>query len=270
MIMATEDSKGTGWIQCDRCDAYFRPMGMKSDTKDGKTIYHYVCPECGYHGTDEIIHEGQKEEEIDMSNYYTVGNAASRLNVCRNTILRAIHNGLFTDTVRDTSYPGAPAYMIPSNQVEYYVSNGGILQIKSRKTKQKPSPVVPKPDNKKKTVNKELAKKIEEAQEKINQELKEASMLSVNDVMDKLVIPVDPEPTGWITNDMEKPTTISDPNKITIEIDASLIEKQISKRFRDQVAELCKAAATINEELATIRASAQILNDELSKLEAML
>lgn len=254
MIMATEDSKGTGWIQCDRCDAYFRPMGMKSDIKDGKTIYHYVCPECGYHGTDEIIHEGQKEEEIDMSNYYTVGNAASRLNVCRNTILRAIHNGLFTDTIRDTSYPGAPAYMIPSNQVEYYVSNGGILQIKSRKTKQKPSPVVPKPDNKKKTVKEELAKKIEEAQEKINQELKEASMLHVNDVMDNLGIPANADPAGWIVN--EEPTPVSEPNKITIEIDASLIEKQISKRFRDQIANL--------------RAAVYAANVELTKLEAML
>ena len=45
----------------------FGVCGVKREVrKDGKTIYHYVCPECGYHGTDEIIQEGQNKEEIDM------------------------------------------------------------------------------------------------------------------------------------------------------------------------------------------------------------
>lgn len=247
MIMATEDSKGTGWIQCDRCDTYFRPMGMTSDTRDGKTIYHYICPECGYHGTDEILHEGQNKEEIDMSNYYTVSNAASRLNVCRNTILRAIHSGLFTDTIRDTSFPGAPAYMIPSNQVEYFVSNGGILQIKSRKTKQKPSPVVPKPEKKE-----NFAEKLEKAQEKLNQELKDRGTLSVSDGLVETACVQD-----RVDDRIElQPIPLPDPNKITIEIDASLIEKQISKRFRDQITNL--------------RAAISMVSEELSKLEAML
>jgi len=267
MIMATEDSKGAGWIQCDRCDAYFRPTAMTSEDRTDKTIYHYVCPECGYHGTDEIIHEGQNKEEIDMNNYYTIANAASRLNVSRNTVNRAIHNGIFTDVELDRSTPGAPAYMIPSNQVEYYVSHGGILKRRSSKTGQKSAAEAKRDENHpyydslSSAVVRAQEAAVKEAQDAVNKELEKRGTVTYTEVAEKLGIPAaDPgKEAGWTMNDriplypMPKPV---EPNKITIEIDASMIEKQISQRFRDQVAQ--------------VRAAIALVEDELAKLEAML
>ena len=69
-------------------------------------------------------------------NYYTVKNAASRLNVCEHTIIRAIKRNMFTGIIKDQSVKGTPAYMIPSDQVEMWKDKGGILLRKSPTSKQ--------------------------------------------------------------------------------------------------------------------------------------
>ena len=66
-----------------------------------------------------------------MVNAYTTDNAAKRLNCSRNTILRAIYDGRFHDCFKETGLRGHPAWMIPSDQVESWVTNGGFLQPKT-------------------------------------------------------------------------------------------------------------------------------------------
>lgn len=71
-----------------------------------------------------------------MDNYYNVVNAASRLNCNRQTVLRAIKDGTFTNAIQDYSIPGTPGWLIPSDQVEWWKDHGGILKRKSWKTGQ--------------------------------------------------------------------------------------------------------------------------------------
>ena len=63
-----------------------------------------------------------------MVNTYTVSNAAKRLNCSKATIARAITDGRFHDCFMQAGYHGRPAWMIPSDQVEDWVTRGGFVQ----------------------------------------------------------------------------------------------------------------------------------------------
>lgn len=87
--------------------------------------FHYICPNCGHHMLE--VPE-KKEEETNMVNTYTVTNAAKRLNCSKSTIMRAIQDGRFYDCFTEIGYHGRPAWMIPSDQVEKWVTSGDFLQ----------------------------------------------------------------------------------------------------------------------------------------------
>ena len=70
-----------------------------------------------------------------MVNTYTVSNAAKRLNCSTATVSRAIQDGRFHDCFMEAGYHGRPAWMIPSDQVEEWVTRGGFLQSTSLKSK---------------------------------------------------------------------------------------------------------------------------------------
>lgn len=250
ITFADEPSTDKGsWVQCDRCDEFFEPGGMTVSSKGGKTVYHYICPYCGYHGVDEhMTDEPKKEEEIDMSNYYTVVNAASRLNCNRQTVLRAIKDGTFTDAIRDYSIPGHPAWMVPSEQVEWWKDHGGILKRRSIKTGQMAGGVAKMLVHKPEEETEEL---IAMKEKEIQKKLDEQAHLSLGEVMDSLGL--EPAPSFFSEGWAQSP---EDTGKILIEIDASTIQKSVSERFRKQVANLREAVSMIQ--------------DELTKLEQML
>ena len=225
------------WTLCDRCGANFEvPVG-----KYGRYT-HYICPECGYHGKDEVTDE-TNEEGINMENYYTAQNTASRLNCSIATVRRAIHDGTFTDVIQDLSCQGTPAYMIPSVQVEWWKDHGGILKRKSRRTGQEAGAL--------KLVKKDelpnAIERIKELNEKLNEKLDSTGNLTMNEVRGYLGLNPVPETGGW------------DPmpehgGKILIEIDASTIQKSVSDQFRRQIANLREAVVMINDELAKLEA----------------
>ena len=118
-------------FQCDRCDYTTLTDVIPNDHGE----FRYICPKCGYKMNDRPV---EKEEETKMVNSYTVSNAAKRLNCSVSTINRAIRDGRFHDCYTEAGYLGKPAWMIPSEQVEYWVSNGGFLQS-GKKIKEAPT-----------------------------------------------------------------------------------------------------------------------------------
>lgn len=243
--------EGIGWIQCDKCDTYFRRASTATTTKDGKTVQNYICPHCGYHGTDVIYDEGSNKEEKDMMNYYTVANAASRLNCSPASIMRAIHDGTFSDVTRDSTFPGTPAYMIPSNQVEWWVERGGILKRRRRKKQET-------------TVEPVVYPQLQKMQDELNKKLNEQSHVTVQQTYEALGLPAAETDLnhGWSKKEEEPKMELSmnfnpkpvDPRKITIEIDASMIEKTISNKFRSQIENLRSAIDTLIDELDRLEA----------------
>ena len=109
-------------FQCDRCDHTTLTNVIPNDHGE----YRYICPKCGYKMNDR---PAEKEEETSMVNTYTVSNAAKRLNCSTATIGRAIQDGRFHDCFMEAGYHGRPAWMIPSDQVEEWVTRGGFLQM---------------------------------------------------------------------------------------------------------------------------------------------
>lgn len=118
-------------FQCDRCDYTTLTDVIPNDHGE----FRYICPKCGYKMNDRPV---EKEEETKMVNSYTVSNAAKRLNCSASTINRAIRDGRFHDCYTEAGYLGKPAWMIPSEQVEYWVNNGGFLQS-GKKIKEAPT-----------------------------------------------------------------------------------------------------------------------------------
>ena len=196
-----------------------------------------------------------------MENYYTVANAASRLNCSRNTITRAIYNGVFTDVTKDTSCSGAPGFMIPSDQVEWWKDHGGILQKKSRKTGQEAGDIskilVRKPKEEKaeddEPLNGVRQFKLDQAMKTINEQIVSSGKLTVNRIQEMLGFKPEPDNgLGWVL-DVDNPPK-KDTGKILIEIDASTIQKSVNDSFRKQIANLREAVSLISDELAKLEA----------------
>lgn len=121
-----DDKKDILGFQCDLCNHV--TMMDVIPNKHGE--FRYICPKCGHHMTelDEAATEN-KEEENRMVNTYTVTNAAKRLNCSTATIHRAIQDGRFHDCFMEAGYSGRPAWMIPSDQVEEWVTRGGFNRM---------------------------------------------------------------------------------------------------------------------------------------------
>lgn len=121
-----DDKKDILGFQCDLCNHV--TMMDVIPNKHGE--FRYICPKCGHHMTemDEAATEN-KEEENRMVNTYTVTNAAKRLNCSTATINRAIQDGRFHDCFMEAGYNGRPAWMIPSDQVEEWVTRGGFTRM---------------------------------------------------------------------------------------------------------------------------------------------
>ena len=115
------DKKDILGFRCDLCD-YFTLTDVIPN-KHGE--FHYICPKCKHH----MKEVPETKEETKMVNTYTVSNAAKRLNCSIATIQRAITDGRFHDCFMESGYHGRPAWMIPSDQVEEWVTKGGFLQI---------------------------------------------------------------------------------------------------------------------------------------------
>ena len=113
-------------FQCDRCNHTTLTSVIPNDHGE----FRYTCPKCGYKMNDK---PAEKEEEIKMTNAYTVSNAAKRLNCSTQTIVRGIYDGRFHDCFTEVGHTGRPAWMIPSDQVEAWVTNGGFLLSKRHK-----------------------------------------------------------------------------------------------------------------------------------------
>lgn len=128
LVYKDGDTKEILGFQCDRCDHTTLTSVIPNDHGE----FRYICPKCGYH-----MHEltETKEEETKMVNTYTVSNAAKRLNCSTATVARAIQDGRFHDCFMEAGYHGRPAWMIPSDQVEEWVTRGGFLQSTSPKNK---------------------------------------------------------------------------------------------------------------------------------------
>lgn len=108
-------------FRCDLCDCV--TLTDVVPNKHGE--FRYICPKCG-HKMKELPEN--KEEETKMVNTYTISNAAKRLNCGRATVARAIYDGRFHDCFMEAGYNGRPAWMIPSDQVEEWVTKGGFVQ----------------------------------------------------------------------------------------------------------------------------------------------
>lgn len=106
---------------CDMCTNFTSTDVIPNEHGE----FRYICPRCGHH-MKEIATE--KKEEKPMVNSYTVENAASRLGVSKSTIIRGIFDGRFSNCFQAAGYNGRPAWMIPSDQVEEWVTKGGFLQ----------------------------------------------------------------------------------------------------------------------------------------------
>ena len=108
-------------FRCDLCDCV--TLTDVVPNKHGE--FRYICPKCG-HKMKELPEN--KEEETKMVNTYTISNAAKRLNCGTATVARAIRDGRFHDCFMEAGYNGRPAWMIPSDQVEEWVTKGGFVQ----------------------------------------------------------------------------------------------------------------------------------------------
>lgn len=117
-------------FRCDLCDCV--TLTDVVPNKHGE--FRYICPKCG-HKMKELPEN--KEEETKMVNTYTISNAAKRLNCGRATVARAIYDGRFHDCFLEAGYNGRPAWMIPSDQVEEWVTKGGFVQPGKRIKKAK-------------------------------------------------------------------------------------------------------------------------------------
>jgi len=108
-------------FRCDLCDN----VTLMDVVPNKHGEFRYICPKCG-HKMKELPET--KEEETKMVNTYTISNAAKRLNCGRATVARAIYDGRFHDCFMEAGYNGRPAWMIPSDQVEEWVTKGGFTQ----------------------------------------------------------------------------------------------------------------------------------------------
>lgn len=108
-------------FRCDLCDN----VTLMDVVPNKHGEFRYICPKCG-HKMKELPET--KEEETKMVNTYTISNAAKRLNCGRATVARAIYDGRFHDCFMEAGYNGRPAWMIPSDQVEEWVTKGGFVQ----------------------------------------------------------------------------------------------------------------------------------------------
>ena len=130
LVYKDGDTKEILGFQCDRCDHTTLTSVIPNDHGE----FRYICPKCGYK-MKEALETETKEEETKMVNTYTVSNAAKRLNCSTATVSRAIQDGRFHDCFMEAGYHGRPAWMIPSDQVEEWVTRGGFLQSTSPKSK---------------------------------------------------------------------------------------------------------------------------------------
>lgn len=118
-------------FRCDLCDN----VTLMDVVPNKHGEFRYICPKCG-HKMKELPEN--KEEETKMVNTYTISNAAKRLNCGRATVARAIYDGRFHDCFMEAGYNGRPAWMIPSDQVEEWVTKGGFVQM-GKKIKKAPA-----------------------------------------------------------------------------------------------------------------------------------
>lgn len=118
-------------FRCDLCDN----VTLMDVVPNKHGEFRYICPKCG-HKMKELPEN--KEEETKMVNTYTISNAAKRLNCGRATVARAIYDGRFHDCFMEAGYNGRPAWMIPSDQVEEWVTKGGFVQM-GKKIKKTPA-----------------------------------------------------------------------------------------------------------------------------------
>lgn len=186
--------------------------------------------------------------------YYTVQNSAKRLGCSATTIRRAIRKGLFTDVIYDTSAPGSPAYMIPSDQIEKYVDEGGILLRRSRTTGKNPNYDLADKlgANKWHQSNRLDVDAISQRQKLLNEELEEKGHITLSETANALGldIPVPENDVGWF-KDLQPAKT---PGKILIEIDSSTIEKAINQQLKKRIQNLRAAIDILTEELDAIEA----------------
>lgn len=120
MLVHDKGDKDILGFICDMCTTFTSMDVIPNEHGE----FRYICPKCGHH-MKELPED--KKEETKMVNSYTVDNAAKRLNCSRTTITRAIYDGRFQNCFTVTGHTGRPAWMIPSDQVEEWVTNGGFL-----------------------------------------------------------------------------------------------------------------------------------------------
>lgn len=120
MLVHDKGDKDILGFICDMCTTFTSMDVIPNEHGE----FRYICPKCGHH-MKELPED--KKEEAKMVNSYTVDNAAKRLNCSRTTITRAIYDGRFQNCFTVTGHTGRPAWMIPSDQVEEWVTNGGFL-----------------------------------------------------------------------------------------------------------------------------------------------
>ena len=130
LVHTNGDSEDILGFICDMCTTFTSMDVIPNEHGE----FRYICPKCG-HKMKETLETETNEEEEKMVNAYTVSNAAKRLNCSQATVARAIQDGRFHDCFMEAGYHGRPAWMIPSDQVEEWVSKGGFLQTTSPKSK---------------------------------------------------------------------------------------------------------------------------------------
>ena len=164
LVYKHEGDKDILGFTCDLCGY----PSIKDVVPNKHGEFHYICPNCGHHMFElpEI-----KEEETKMVSTYTISNAAKRLNCSTATIQRAIHDGRFHDCFTEIGYRGHPAWMIPSDQVEEWVSKGGFTQPgKKINLTRMPANYAA------------MKKTVENAQKKINEELKDRGVVTGEEI----------------------------------------------------------------------------------------
>lgn len=177
-----------------------------------------------------------------MDNYYTVANAASRMNCSPNLIRKMVKDGRFTDAVDMAGYQGRPALMIPSDQVEAYVSNGNFKKHKSRNNVtavkiNKPVVQEETPDVEPKKQNKISSRERRKMERLSRFENRNASEID--------------KPLESEVKKTYEPVRTSD-GKITITLDADLIKSSVDDSFRKRIGNLRIAFDLVNEELKAL------------------
>lgn len=272
-MLASYGEDGYVLIECEACKEIYGSEGIQGEYQDHLFKYHGTCPKCGHQETVEI-----EEGKIKMNNYYTVSNTASRLNCSTSTVHRAIKSGIFTGVIRDANFPGSPAYMIPSSQVESLKERGGIKKNHTSKTEIKKISDAKKEIGEKVELyydgstgqmfanNKDVLQKAQEELNKVLEDRKYDFLAEVRKAAENLEV----TDTGFHVKESASEPKKAPVGKILVEIDASMIQKSVSEQFRRQIANLHDAIDMMKNEISQMTEAVGMMMEECERLEAMV